>query len=181
MGPLTKLHAKHRLLIDYMTAGCPHPFITRVTRAAPTEFDPEARRPLMQNEPLTLEEAADALGIRRRHARHLFSQTIFRKELAKAATAVRESVQVAALRKTIEIMNADGDGSAAWAKVNLAAAQSLLNQQAAETNKTNVNVNVEMKLAAGIVVRLPAGLPQTPLERQAIEAQAIPEQDQDDD
>lgn len=172
MGPLTKLAPKHRLLIDYMTAGCPHSFITKMVRAAPTEFDREATRPLQQNEPLTLEEAADALGIRRRHARHLFEQSLFRKELTKAANAVRDSVQIAALLKTIEIMNNPGDGSAAWAKVNLTAAQSLLEQPGEGGPKVSVTVNNAVQMNAGLVIRLPPGVSAPPLEQQTIDLEA---------
>jgi hypothetical protein len=175
MGPLKELTAKHRLLISYLINGCPHSFITAMTRASPTEDDPDNRRPLNQNEPLTLEEAADALGIRRRHARHLFDQKVFQREFAKELNALRDGAKARALHRVIALLDEEGEGKAADRKVQLQAAQALLGDAVGTppAKQAPVNVSVGVSLAPGVVIRLPAGLPQTPLERQAIEAQAI--------
>lgn len=175
MGPLTKLAPKHRLLIDYMVNGCPYPFITCMSRKAPTEYDQDATRPLEQFEPLRLEEAAQALGIRLRHARHLFNQSLFQKTLAKELTALRDGAKAQALHKMIELVHEPGEGKAADRKVQLQAAQAILGEQVGPTPpNVSVTVNNGPVLQAGIVVRLPASTKAPPLERNTIiEAQAI--------
>jgi hypothetical protein len=177
--PLTALDAKAKLLIEYLTTGCPHAWISQYTRAAPSEFDPDARRPLEPGEPLKLEEAADILRIRRRHARWIMAQPIAQKELALQLQAMRDGHKAEALNTVVGVMRDKGEGTAADKKVQIAAASMILGDQVGPSPaKPSVNVNVGLQLAAGIVVRLPAGLPQTPLERQAIEATANREDEQ---
>lgn len=155
--PLKSLTAKHKLLISYMVVGCPHPYITAMTRAAPTEDDPDARRPLNQNEPLRLEEAADALGIRRRHARHLFEQVVFQKALSKELNALRDGAKARAMHRIIALVDEPGEGKAADRKVQLQAAQALLGEAVgAGPAQVNVGVTVNNQLTAGIVVRIPS-------------------------
>jgi hypothetical protein len=173
MGPLTKLHPKHSLLISYMVNGCPHAYVSQRTRAAPTEDDPDARRCLNQNEPLRLEEAADLIGIRWRHARHLFAQTIFQKALAQELAALRDGAKARAMHKVIEIVENDGDGTAADRKVQLAAASILLGDEAGPSKGAGVSVTINnnQTLQAGIVVRLPSSAKATPGEVVTIEAE----------
>lgn len=163
--PLTALDAKAKLLIEYLTTGCPHAWISQYTRAAPSEFDPDARRPLEPGEPLKLEEAADILRIRRRHARWIMSQPIAQKELALQLQAMRDGHRAEALNTVVAVMRDRGDGKAADKKVQIQAASMILGDQVGTPPaKPSVNVNVGVNLQPGIVIRLPAGLPPTPLE-----------------
>jgi hypothetical protein len=163
----TELDARAKLLVEYLTTGCPHPYVSQITRHSPTEDDPERRRPLEPFEPMRLEEAADLLRIRRRHARFIAAQPVFQKALATALGQMRDGHKAEALNKVADIMRAEGDGSAAWAKVNLAAAKEILGEAVGvppAKPSVNVNVGVGVNLTAGVVIRLPAGLPPTPLE-----------------
>jgi hypothetical protein len=163
--PLTVLDAKARLLIEYLTTGCSHAWISQYTRAAPSEFDPDARRPLEPGKPLKLEEAADILRIRRRHARWIMSQPIAQKELALQLQALRDGHRAEALNTVVAVMREKGEGTAADRKVSLQAASMILGDQVGTPPaKPSVNVNVGLSLQPGIVIRLPADLPPTPLE-----------------
>jgi hypothetical protein len=163
--PLTVLDAKAKLLIEYLTTGCPHAWISQYTRAAPSEFDPDARRPLEPGEPLKLEEAADILRIRRRHARWIMSQPIAQKELAVQLQTLRDGHRAEALNTVVAVMREKGEGTAADRKVSLQAASMILGDQVGTPPaKPSVNVNVGLSLQPGIVIRLPADLPPTPLE-----------------
>lgn len=174
--PLLELNAKGKLLVEFMVEGCRHDWITRYSRPAPTGEDPDRRVPIEPGQPLSLIEAADALRIRRRNARWIASQFVFQRELAKALQAFREGHKAEALRTVVGVMREKGEGTAADRKVSLQAASMILGEAVGPApTKPSVNVNVGVQLAPGVVIRLPAGLPQTPLERQAIEAQANPE------
>lgn len=171
MGPLRELHPKHKLLIQYVVHGVDKPhLLDGVTRLSPTEDDPTAHRQLKVGEPLRLEEAALILGIRRKHARHLFGQQVFIKAYNAEIDSLRNGAKVDAIRKTIEIMNEPGDGSAAWAKVNLAAANTILGEQGEAKSGVNVTVNTAIQLQPGIVIRLPASAEKPPLEIDAEES-----------
>mgnify|MGYP001003024744 CR=1 FL=1 len=169
--PLTALDAKAQLLISYMVHGCPHHFVSQITRAAPTEFDPENRRPLEPGEPMKLEEAADLLRIRRRHARFILSQPVAQKELALQLQALRSGMRARALMTVGEIMVERGENTAADRKVRLQAAQTIIGDEARGPS-VNVNVGVGVNLSPGIVIRLPANIPTTPLEN-GIEPKSI--------
>jgi hypothetical protein len=163
--PLIELDAKARLLLQYVTVGCEHDWISQYTRACPTEFDPDARRPLEKGEPLRLEEAADVLRIRRRHARWIAGQKVFQHELAKALQQMRDGHRAEALNTVVAVMRDRGDGKAADKKVQIQAASMILGDQVGPSPaKPNVQVNVGLSLQPGIVIRLPANLPPTPLE-----------------
>lgn len=171
--PLSTLDGKAQLLISYMVTGCPHPYVSQITRAAPTEFDENARRVLEPGEPMKLEEAADLLRIRRRHARWILSQPIAQKELATQLQALRSGMKAHALMTVGEIMTERGDNKAADRKVRLQAAQTIIGDDARGPS-VNVNVTAYAEMQAGIVIRLPASAPSMPLEQQAIDAEANP-------
>jgi hypothetical protein len=173
MGPLRELTPKHKLLIQYVVHGVDKQhLLDGVERLSPTEDDPTRTRPLKVGEPLKLEEAALVLGMRRKHARHLFSQQVFIKAYNAELESLRNGAKVDAIRKTIEIMNEPGDGSAAWAKVNLTAAGQILGEQGEAKGGVNVTVNTAIQLQPGIVIRLPASAEKPPLE---IEGEVIDE------
>jgi hypothetical protein len=160
MGPLTELTPKHRLLIDYCVNGVPE------NKRHLLDWLNRNGRQLVPNEPLTIEEGARVLGFKLRHARHLFAQAVFLKAYQAELDTLRNGAKVAAMREVISIMRDAGDGSAAFRKVQLAAAQLVLGP--AETDKPNIAVNVGVTLTAGVVVRLPADAPAAPLELQAV-------------
>jgi len=170
LGPLTELHPKHRLLIHYMVHGVDKPhLLDYLYRATPTEDDPDARRPLKVREPLRLEEAADVLFMRHRHARHLFKQPVFQKELAAQLETLRDGAKARAMHRIIELIDTPGEGKAADRKVQLQAAQAVLGDAVGQPPASpTVNVSVGVSMAAGVVVRLPSGIAKTPLELQAV-------------
>lgn len=164
--PLVELDAKARLLVEYQVNGCPHPFVSQYTRAAPSEFDPDARRPLEPGEPLRLEEAADLLRIRRRHARFIMASPIAQKELALQLQALRTGMKSQALATVGEIMQDRGENSAADRKVRLQAAQTVLGEDL-RTPGVSVTVNNQTNvtnLRAGIVIRAKHNTQPSPLE-----------------
>ncbi len=87
-----------------MTYGCPHDWIRRYTRAAPIGEDPSSRVAIEPGWPLTLEEAADALRIKRRNARWISRQPIFQRELSEQLQALRAGMKTKALMVQGEIM-----------------------------------------------------------------------------
>ncbi|MGD9656201.1 MAG: hypothetical protein AB7U61_00950 [Methylocystis sp.] len=122
---------------------------------------------------MKLEEAADLLRIRRRHARWILSQPIAQKELATQLQALRSGMKAHALMTVGEIMTERGDNKAADRKVRLQAAQTIIGDDARGPS-VNVNVTAYAEMQAGIVIRLPASAPSMPLEQQAIDAEANP-------
>lgn len=164
--PLVALDARGKLLIEYLVEGCRHAWISQYTRAAPTPDDPDRRVPIEPGQPLTLNEAADALRMRRRNVRWIASQPLFQRELAKALQQFRDGHKAEALRKVVDVMRDDGDGSAATKKVQLSAASMLLGDQVGPPAREPVTVNVGVQLSPGVVIRLPPGVARTPLEHE---------------
>jgi hypothetical protein len=149
--PLTALDAKASLLISYLVSGCPHDYVTQITRPCPSEFDPDARRPLEPGEPMKLEEAADLLRIRRRHARWIMAQPSAQKELTLQLQALRSGMKAHALLTVGEIMSERGENTAADRKVRLQAAQTIMGDETRGPS-VNVNVGVGVSLQPGIVI-----------------------------
>lgn len=169
LGPLKELTPKHKLLIDYVLHGVPENkrhLLDGVERLSPTEDDLTRTRPLLPGEPLKVEEAARVLFIKLRHARHLFSQQVFLKAYHAEVQAIRDGAKADAMRQVVQLMQAQGDGSAAWAKVNLQAASMILGEPGDKQSSVNVTVNNAIQLQPGIVIRLPASAAQSPLEIQ---------------
>lgn len=177
--PITELKPDHKLLIEYMVSGCPHDWVSQYTRHLPTPEDPDRRVTLQPGWPLSLEEAADVLRIRRRHARFIASQKVFQAELAKSLQAMREGAKANALRRVIALVDEQGEGKAADRKVQLQAAQAILGEAVGNPDKASVNVTVNTgpQIRAGVVIRLRPDIPPTPLEQQMtdITDQAIEE------
>ncbi len=157
--PITELNAEQRLFLEYQLIGCSKPDLC-------------AQIGVRLHEPLSVEQAADLVRIRRRFARWLTTQPAYRREWAKGVQSIRDGQAVAAVRTQIQIMNNPGDDSAAFAKVRLQAASALLGDEGKAGN-TNVNVTLNqntVNLTAGIVVRLPASAAPPPLENMADDA-----------
>jgi hypothetical protein len=154
---LTVLDARGRLLVEYMTYGCPHDWIRQYTRAAPTGEEPSRRVPIEPGWPLTLEEAADALRIKRRNARWISRQPIFQRELSEQLQALRAGMKSKALMVQGEIMETTGENTAADRRVRLQASLAILGDESrGGGNGVNVTVNNGVQLSAGLVVRLPS-------------------------
>jgi len=169
---LKELGPKHRLLIAYMVHGCPHSYVSRFTRPCPTDDDEDAERPLRQNEPLRLEEAAKVMGMRVRQARDLFGQVVFQRALNAEVQKLRDGAKIAAMRTAIGLLEHQGEGKAADAKVRLDAAKFVLGEGQGGGTSVSVNVGVggagSQPLRAGVVIRLKTNAPQAPIEAQAI-------------
>jgi hypothetical protein len=149
---LKELTSKHHLLIEYMVDGCAHAAIAQQVGRKP--FDP-----------MTLIEAADVLRIRRRAARRLALDPLFRQAFAEVLRAWRESRAVDALRVVDAIMQDEGEGTAADRKVRLEAARVMASETLAPADKSPPPVNIGVTLQAGIVIRLPPDVAASPLER----------------
>lgn len=160
---LTALDARGRLLVEYMVHGCPHEWIRQYTRSAPIGEDPGNRVNIEPGWPLTLEEAADALRIKRRNARWISLQPVFQRELSEQLQGIREGLKIRALLTQADILEDRGENSAADRKVRLQASQAIIGDQSREGGVT-VTVNNGVQLTAGIVVRLPNSAAKTPLE-----------------
>ena len=141
-----ELSPKHRLMADYMVNGCPHSYIGRLTDAH--------GNPLKPNEPLTLNQAADVLRIRRRSARALVNHPAFRSEHAKRMSELRNGEAAMSLHRIIQIRDDGGEGKAADRKVQLTAAQALLGE-GGSAGGSRVSVNVTNVVQPGYVISLP--------------------------
>jgi hypothetical protein len=160
---LTKLAPEHRLMIGYMVHGVSSPVRARQLRCG-------------VDIPLTFLEAADAARVRRRAARRLINDPLFRAELAKEIRGYRESLAPEAVRTIAAIVADPGENTAADRTVRIKAATLLLGENASGGGSTNVQVNLHggdgQRLTAGVVVRLPSTTRQTPGEAALIELQA---------
>ncbi|SDQ99376.1 hypothetical protein SAMN05519103_00337 [Rhizobiales bacterium GAS113] len=152
---LSALTARMRLMIEFMVHGCPHQWH-------------EAKTGIAKGTPLSLAQAADAVGIRRRNARDLFGQSLFQKELNRSLQALRDGHKAMATRKILDLVETKGDGKAADRKVQLEAAL-IVTGDAAKANSPSVNVNVVNQITPGYVIRLPAKREPATIEGKAIE------------
>lgn len=153
--PLRELDLRSQLMLEYMLVGTRHKSIADRIGVEP-------------NEPMSQQQASDAVGLRRRNGRFIFSQPVFQKALAKGIEELRSGHRVKATLTQIELMNDRGDGSAAAGTLRLKASQALLGDGEGKGGGVNVNVQVNngVTLTAGVVVRLPSDVPLTPLETQ---------------
>ncbi len=158
--PIVELNAEQRLFLQYILYGCDKPDLCEQVGVKPFE-------------PMSIEQAADLCRIRRRFARWLFEQTAFKRAYASGLEAIRNGYRVKALQTQGEIMQDAGDGSAAFAAVRLKAATALLGDESKASTNVNLTLNQNtVNLTAGVVVRLPADAPKSPLELTAIAEEA---------
>ena len=152
--PLKELDLRSQLMLEYMLVGTRHKSLAE-------------RIGVEVNEPMSQQQASDAVGFRRRNGRFVFSQPIFQKALAKGIEELRSGHRVKATLTQIELMNDRGDGSAAAGTLRLKASQALLGDSDGKSGvNVNVAVNAGIQLSAGLVIRLPNDAPPTPLEQQ---------------
>lgn len=153
--PLKELDLRSQLMLEYMLIGCRHK-------------DTCNRIGVELNEPMSQQQASDAVGFRRRNGRFIFGQSVFQKALAKGLEELRSGQRVKAIMTQAEIMHDKGDGSAAFAATRLKASQALLGDDGKASGSTvNVSVNTAIQLQPGVVIRLPASAAQSPLELQS--------------
>lgn len=127
------------------------------------------------HEPLSLKQAAPIAGLRMRNARFLFSETVFMREYSKALASAKNGHRARAIQRIANIMDDEGDRTAADRKVQLQAATVLLGDNENKAGSTNVNLTLNqntVNLTAGVVIRLPSDAPQSPLEAQPSEDDA---------
>jgi hypothetical protein len=111
---------------------------------------PDDRLPeVPAGQPLSLEDAATALGLRRRNARQIFETPAFRKMLTAKIADLRVGAYPRMIRNMIDIANDPGEGTAADRRVRLKASQAVLGEQAKDGGVT-VNVGVRTNVAADI-------------------------------
>ena len=129
LGPVAQL------LCEYMVHGTAH------SRAA--------RLGLPTNEPLSLEQAAAVLDIRRRNARQIFATPAFRRLYAASIADVRSGAHARMVHNMVRIANEPGQGTAADRNVQLKASQAVLGEEAKGlcvnvqvNNQTNLNQTV---------------------------------------
>lgn len=141
--PFKELNATSKLLAEYMVTGCPHDSLAK-------------RVGKLGGEPLTLIEAGEVLGMRRRQARFISEQPVWHKYHASLLQAFREGHKAEALRTVVQVMRADGENKAADRKVKLTAASMLLGDAIAQQGQTQVNVQVGVGVAVtpGYVIDL---------------------------
>jgi hypothetical protein len=168
-GP-KELTPRHRLLIEYQVFGCPHGFVRQITRPV-QEIDKSTgkiitvQKPIEPGEQMTLIEAADLLRIRRRNARELAGFPIYQKAFAIEVQRLRDGEKARSVGAMIQIRDDQGQGKAADKTVRLKAAQAILGESDGNRGTTvNVQTNVAVTERAGLVLRLPADAPRTPLE-----------------
>jgi hypothetical protein len=113
------------LLCEYMVHGTSHPRAERLG--------------LPPNEPLSLEQAAAVLDIRRRTARQIFATMPFRRLYAASIADVRSGAHARMVHRMIAIANDPGEGTAADRSIQLKAVQAVLGEEA-----KGVSVNVQV-------------------------------------
>lgn len=160
--PLRELDLRSQLMLEYMLVGTRHKSVAD-------------RIGVEVNEPMSQQQASDAVGLRRRNGRFIFSQAIFQKALAKGIEELRSGSRVKATLTQIEVMNDRGDGSAAFATARLKAAGALLGDSDGKGGgNVNVQVNAAIQLQPGIVIRLPASADKPPLEIEGEDVDMLP-------
>lgn len=127
------------------------------------EPDPE-HSDIPTDKPLGPYQVADILGVRRKYVCSLIADPVFKAEMARATADALAALQPKAVHALGELLDWQGEGSAADAGVRLRAVAIVLNEDKAN-DPTSLSVNVTQQVAfkPGYVIRLPADapLPQT--------------------
>jgi hypothetical protein len=159
--PLLVLDSRAKLLCEYMVFGAPSTLANALERMG--------KRP---GEPLSVEQAGDLVGLRRRNARWIFKQPLFQKAFAAEIEGLRSGAKVAAIRKMIDLIDDVGEGRAADRKVQLEASSRLLGLD--ECAGVNVSVNVGMAApVAGYIIDLSPVTNEERVRSAIIDADAI--------
>jgi hypothetical protein len=102
--------------------------------------------------PLTMIEAADCMGVRRRNARQLAIEVVFIKELNKKVIGRRKSETAKNLHLMIQVRDNPGHELAADRAVRLKAAAMIEGTDGRKV--VNVTVNTQNNIRPGYVIRL---------------------------
>jgi hypothetical protein len=90
-------------------------------------------------QPLSLDDAAAVLGLRRHNARQILASPDWQKIYAQLLADVRTGAKARALREIVDLVGRVGEDKAADAKVKLEAAKTVLGEDA-----KGVSVNVQV-------------------------------------
>lgn len=128
---------------------------------------------LPQNEPLTVEQAAQVVGLRIKNAREITRTPAFQKLMLSLVAAVRTGELARSVATMIEVRDAKGEGTAADRKVRLDASKALVGE-ADKSLTVNVAVqnNLGIQVKAGFVIK-----PYAPIERDRVAAERQAELD----
>lgn len=140
-GP-AQLTAKHALLIEYMVFGSPIP-------------GHHERFGIEPGTPLSLAQACDAVGMKRRTARTLLASPIGSKAMTTALAALRNGAKAQAMHQIIRLVNEQGEGKAADRKVQLEAARDVLGLKDSSAAQVNVQINQTTNVRPGYVIKMP--------------------------
>lgn len=152
-----ELTPRDRLLVEYLTVGTAHPRARRLG--------------FKLNEPLSLEQAAAVLDMRRRNCRQVFRLPAFQALLASAIADLRTGAKARAVKTQIEILEDRGENTAADRSVRLKAAGAILDDGEGKGGPSvNVQVN-NVAFKAGWIIRLPA---EQRVEPATIDAKPLP-------
>jgi hypothetical protein len=100
-------------------------------------------------QPLSLDDAATVLGLRRRNARQILASPGWQKIYAQLLADVRTGAKARALREIIDLVGRVGEDKAADAKLRLDAAKTVLGDDAKGIS-VNVQVNNQTNIANAI-------------------------------
>ena len=140
LSDITTLDARAKLVVEYMTHGVSHPLLARRTNLPP-------------GTPLTLTQAGELAGFRRRRARQLQDSPAFQTAIAASVAKLRSGEAARSVHTIIATRDAPGDGKAADRKVQLQAAQALLGEGG---NRTAVSVTVNNTVQPGYTIIYPS-------------------------
>ncbi len=124
-----ELAPRHLLLVEYMVFGTEH------ARAKRLGY------PL--KEPLTLEQAAGVLDIRRRNARQVTRIPAFQRLMAQLTGELRSGGRARAIHTLLSIMADVGENTAADRAVRVKAAKEVIGEEGKGGVSVNVNVGVQ--------------------------------------
>lgn len=162
-----QLTPRHRLLVEYILHGLPHPSLCHRTMVV-DHYDQVTGEPILRHphvgEPLDPIAAGEILRIRRRNVRALQRQPAFERLLAAETSAFRNGAKARATRRMVALIDEPGAGKAADRKVQLAASQAVLGEGDGNRSGVTINMPGSTQITAGVVIRLPDTAKRTPLE-----------------
>jgi len=140
--PLSQLTDEHKQVIELMVYGL-------------DEGGTIEDEHIPAHQPLTLRQAARAVGVSMRHSREVHETPLFQTELNRAIAARRNSERPKNLTTAITIRDDPGDNTAADRTVRLKAIRSIEERDgAAGVTMTVNNSNNQTHISPGYVIRL---------------------------
>jgi hypothetical protein len=128
-----ELGPRHRLLAEYLCYGADNARVRRLGYPV--------------NAPLTVEQASDVIGLRRRNARGIMRMPAWQALMAQMVGELKNGVKARAVGTLIGIMDDEGDGTAATKNVRFKAARELLDDG---EGRGGVNVNIGINNQVGV-------------------------------